>query len=43
LTDGVAANGEAKPAPKRTASAYDGSVSVIRYGITGTANRQEPQ
>ena len=43
LTDGIAANGEAKPAPKRTASAYDGSVSVIRYGITGTANRQEPQ
>jgi pilus assembly protein CpaB len=33
-----------KPAPKkRTASNYDGPVSVIRYGVTGTANRQEPQ
>jgi len=42
LTDGVAQNGD-KPAPKRTASAYDGAVAIIRYGITGTANRQEPQ
>ncbi|HTC84313.1 MAG TPA: Flp pilus assembly protein CpaB [Rhizomicrobium sp.] len=44
LTDGVNADGTDKTAPKkRTASAYDGAVSIIRYGITGTANRQEPQ
>ena len=44
LSDGVAANDADKSAPKkRTAAAYDGAVSIIRYGVTGTANRQEPQ
>jgi pilus assembly protein CpaB len=43
LGDGLAENGD-KPAPKQlTATNYDGAVSVIRYGIVGTANRQEPQ
>ena len=44
LSDGVAENDTDKsPSKKRTATAYDGAISVIRYGVTGTANRQEPQ
>ena len=45
LSDGVAdnSNTDKAAAKKRTAAAYDGAVSIIRYGVTGTANRQEPQ
>jgi pilus assembly protein CpaB len=43
LSDGVADNDDNAAPKKRTAAAYDGAVSVIRYGIIGTANRQEPQ
>jgi len=44
LSDGVADNNTDKSAAKkRTATAYDGAISIIRYGVTGTANRQEPQ
>jgi len=44
LGDGVADNGDKSTPPKpRTASNYDGGVAIIRYGIIGTANRQEPQ
>jgi pilus assembly protein CpaB len=30
-------------APKKRVAAYDGPVSVIRYGLSGSSNRQEPQ
>jgi pilus assembly protein CpaB len=30
-------------APKKKVAAYDGPVSVIRYGLAGSNNRQEPQ
>ncbi len=50
LTDGAATSlnnpdkSASSASKKRTAAAaYDGPVSVIRYGITGTANRQEPE
>jgi len=43
LGDGVADNDDKAASKKRTASAYDGGISIIRYGIIGTANRQEPQ
>jgi len=43
LSDGVADNDDKAAPKKRTVASYDGAVSVIRYGIIGTANRQEPQ
>lgn len=49
LTDGAAVSlnnpdkSDTSGAKKRTAAAYDGPVSVIRYGISGTGNRQEPE
>jgi pilus assembly protein CpaB len=43
LGEGIAANDD-KAAPKKlSATNYDAAVSVIRYGVVGTANRQEPQ
>jgi pilus assembly protein CpaB len=47
LTDGAATSlnnpDKSASSKKRTAAVYDGPVSVIRYGISGTANRQEPE
>jgi pilus assembly protein CpaB len=47
LTDGAATSlnnpDKSGASRKRTAAAYDGPVSIIRYGIAGTANRQEPE
>jgi pilus assembly protein CpaB len=49
LTDGGATSlnnpdrGSLGAKKRTTAGLYDGPVAVIRYGITGTANRQEPE
>lgn len=39
LSEGVAESGDTKP--KRRTAAYDGPVSVIRYGMAGSGARQE--
>ncbi len=41
--DGVAKLDGAAPASKRRTAAYDGPVSVIRYGMAGSVTRQENQ
>jgi pilus assembly protein CpaB len=43
LADGLAKDSDKTEPKQLTATNYDGAVSVIRYGIIGTANRQEPQ
>ncbi|HYS46321.1 MAG TPA: Flp pilus assembly protein CpaB [Rhizomicrobium sp.] len=43
LSNGSVAGLDNKPTPKRSAASYDGPVSVIRYGMAGSGNRQEPQ
>lgn len=49
LTDGAATSlnnpdkTDTSASKKRAAALYDGPVAIIRYGITGTANRQEPE
>jgi pilus assembly protein CpaB len=42
LSDNTAGN-DADKSPKKRVATDDGAVAVIRYGIAGTANRQEPQ
>ena len=44
LSDAAVAKQDDPVRKKRVAAAaYDGPVSVIRYGMNGSGNRQEPQ